>query len=393
MKNVVLGVTGCIAAYKACEIIGLLKKSGCTVDVILTSNAERFVSRLTFETLSGNAAAVDTFERPLKREIEHIALAKKADIFVIAPATANLIGKIANGIADDMLTTTVMASKAVKVLCPAMNTAMYENAAVRDNIERLKGYGYIIIEPEDGLLACGDIGKGRLADVGVITKEILRLLNVKQDYKGKRILVTAGATRENIDGVRYISNNSSGKMGVALADAAAERGAEVTLIEAYVKEAPSAVLKKIVTVGTTAEMYDAVIGGLNQNDIIIKAAAPSDYKVKGTYSGKIKSPTLTLELEKNKDIAAAVGRLKTNGQRLVIFSAETEDLIKNAEKKLKSKYADMVVANDVTIEGAGFDTDTNIVTIITSEGKKYEYPKMQKRTLADIILDRILELP
>ncbi|MDR2090069.1 MAG: bifunctional phosphopantothenoylcysteine decarboxylase/phosphopantothenate synthase [Clostridiales bacterium] len=463
-KNVVLGVSGGIAAYKACELIGLLKKSGCNVDVIMTENAGRFVSRLTFETLSGNNAVIDAFERPAVREVEHIALAQKAGVFVVAPATANVIGKIANGIADDMLTTTVMAAKCAKIICPAMNTAMYENPIVRQNLDKLKDLGYAVIEPEYGILACGDVGRGRLAEVSRIHGEILRILNLnenlngseksksreteyktdvfssgntekplvlnaekecetdvfssgntekqaalnaekecktdvfsnkrleKSDFKGKKVLITAGATRENIDGVRFISNRSSGKMGVSLAFAAAKRGAETTLIAAYIKEPLINPPFKVAEVKTTAEMFDAVLSRIKDADIIIKAAAPADYRLKTEFKNKVKSQTLTLEFEKNPDIAAAVGKVKTSRQRLVIFNAETENLLENAVKKLKSKNADMVVANDVTKEGAGFDTDTNIVTIITKDGKVYDCPKLPKAEVADIILDRIGEI-
>jgi phosphopantothenoylcysteine decarboxylase/phosphopantothenate--cysteine ligase len=421
MKNVVLGVSGGIAAYKACELVGLLKKSGCNVDVILTENAERFVSRLTFETLSGNNAVVDTFERPAVREVEHIALAKKADVFVVAPATANVIGKIANGIADDMLTTTIMAAGSKKIICPAMNTAMYENPIVKQNLSKLKALGYVVVEPESGILACGDTGKGRLAEVSKIKDEILNALKqnggnfqckkterasengdvisnilnekgeTRLDFKGKKILVTAGATRENIDGVRFISNRSSGKMGVSLAFAAAKRGAEATLVAAYIKEPPTNPPFKIIDVKTTAEMFDVVLSNAKDADVIIKAAAPADYRPKNEFKNKIKSQNLTLEFEKNPDIAAAVGNAKKPNQRLIIFNAETENLVENAKKKLKNKNADMVVANDVTKEGAGFDADTNIVTIITKDGL-FDYPKLPKSEVADIILDRIHEI-
>ncbi|MDR3293888.1 MAG: bifunctional phosphopantothenoylcysteine decarboxylase/phosphopantothenate--cysteine ligase CoaBC [Clostridiales bacterium] len=399
MKHVVLGVSGGIAAYKACEIVGLLKKSGCSVDVILTENAERFVSRLTFETLSGNRTVVDTFERPAVYEVEHIALAKKADVFLIAPATANVIGKIANGIADDMLTTTVMAARCVKVICPAMNTAMYENPIVQQNLDKLKGLGYVVIEPAEGLLACGDTGKGRLAAVSDIAASVAKLLEKKvgcsekkSDYSEKKVLVTAGATRETIDGVRFISNYSSGKMGVALAEAAADRGAAVTLVAAFVKDGTKNPNIKVIPVKTTSEMYGAVLNETPNQDVIIKAAAPADYRVKTTFENKIKEKELTLTFEKNPDIAAAVGKIKTAKQALVIFNAETENLIENARKKLKSKNADMVVANDVTREGAGFEVDTNIVTILTNSGSVYDYPRLPKREVADIILDRLSEL-
>ncbi|MDR1940128.1 MAG: bifunctional phosphopantothenoylcysteine decarboxylase/phosphopantothenate synthase [Clostridiales bacterium] len=416
-KNVVLGVCGGIAAYKACELISRLKRAGCNVDVILTANAQKFVGRVTFETLSGNFAVTDTFERPRVMEVEHVALAKKAGVFVIAPATADVIGKIANGIADDMLTTTVMAVKSPKLICPAMNTAMYENPIFQQNLSKLKGLGYSVMEPDGGLLACGDTGRGRLANVAAIAETVLKLLDAdesvaldapacktggcgggnsaltKLDYAGKRVLVTAGATREDIDGVRFISNRSSGKTGLSIARAAKARGAVVTLVAAHTGESiRSGEFDKTVVVSTTEEMYDAVMSEMKNCDVIIKAAAPSDYAVKEKYPQKIKSRTLTLELVKNPDIAAAVGAAKTAAQRLVIFSAETQNLLDNAKAKLTSKKADMVVANDVTLEGAGFDIDTNIVTIMTKNGGVFEYPKLPKSSVADIILDKIGEL-
>ena len=394
MKNIVLGVTGCIAAYKACEIVRLFKKAGANVDVILTRNAERFVSGLTFENLSGNSAALDTFERPKNREIEHISLAKKADVFLIAPATANIIGKLASGIADDMLTTTALAvNQAKKVICPAMNTAMYENAVVRGNLDRLKELGWTVIEPVVGLLACGDTGQGALADVSEIIATVNKLLNFKNDYLGKRVLITAGATRENIDGIRFISNRSSGKMGLALGKAALARGASVTLVTGVLKEPfPAGLNVKRIAVESTSEMYDAVMEQVSTCDIIIKAAAPADYKPKSVSQSKIKTETMALEFIKNPDIAAAVGAIKREGQRLIVFNAETEDLMQNARKKLKAKNADMIVANDVTKQGAGFDVDTNIVTILSKDGERYDSAMLGKDQIADIILDKILEL-
>lgn len=390
-KTVVLGVTGGIAAYKACEIVSSLKKKGFNVEVIMTSHATQFVQPLSFETLSGNRVVTDMFDRDFKFEVEHISLAKKADVFVIAPATANIIGKIAGGIADDMLTTTIMACKSPKIICPAMNTGMYENTQVEDNILKLKNQGYKIVEPISGRLACGDIGKGKMAEPSDIVKAIEDILMPKHDFEGAKMLITAGSTEEQIDGVRYITNHSSGKMGLAIATAAVNRGAEVTLIAGRVSVDIPDIFTEVIRVKSTGDMYDAVMNKYKHNQIIIKAAAPADYKVKNYSSHKIKSSELTLQLEKNPDIAAAVGAVKGD-RKLVIFSAETDDLIANATVKLKKKNADMVIANDVTVEGAGFNVDTNIVTIIDKNGKSYEYGKMLKSELADIILDRLLEL-
>lgn len=388
-KCVVLGISGGIAAYKTCEVVSGLKKLGYTVKVIMTKNATEFITPLTLETLSGNRVVVDMFAAKETFDVEHISLAKEADVFIVAPATANVIAKFANGVADDMLTTTYLASKAVKVICPAMNTNMYEDETTQKNLAILRDRGCVIIEPESGLLACGDIGKGRMSKPKDIIREVDKLLTPKPDLRGKRVLITAGATREPVDGVRFISNFSSGKMGIALAEAALERGAEVTLVAANISVAPPK-NAKVLSVATTADMYDTVMAELADADIIIKAAAPSDYKIKNYSKTKIKSATLTLELEKNVDIAAEVGKHKGN-KKLVVFAAETDDLIKNANQKLESKNADMIVANDVTKEGAGFGTDTNIVTIIKRSGETLSLPLMTKRELSDIILDNILK--
>ena len=361
------------------------------VEVIMTAHAMEFVQPLTFESLSGNRVISDLFDRDFEWEVEHIALAKAADVFVIAPATANTIGKIANGIADDMLTTTIMACTSHKIICPAMNTNMYESEQVQANLATLKARGYEIIEPISGRLACGDVGKGKMAEPCDIVKSIIDVLQPNRDFEGKRALVTAGSTEENIDGVRYITNHSSGKMGIAIATALADRGAIVTLIAGRLSVKVPKSLAKVIYIKTTAEMYDAVMENYVDNEIIIKAAAPSDYRVLNPTKHKIKSNELTLELQKNPDIAAAVGAVKGD-RKLVIFSAETDDLIENANLKLAKKHADMVVANDVTKEGAGFNIDTNIVTIITANGKVYNYDLMLKSRLAHKILDHILEL-
>lgn len=388
-KCVVLGISGGIAAYKTCEVVSGLKKLGYTIKVIMTKNATEFITPLTLETLSGNRVVVDMFAEKERYDVEHISLAKEADVFLVAPATANVIAKLANGVADDMLTTTYLASKAIKVICPAMNTNMYEDEATQKNLHILKDRDCVIIEPESGLLACGDIGKGRMSEPKDIIREVDKLLTPKPDLRGKRVLITAGATREPVDGVRFISNHSSGKMGISLAEAALERGAEVTLVAANISVQPPK-NAKVLSVTTTSDMYNTVLAELAEADIIIKAAAPSDYKVKNYSPSKIKSATLTLELEKNVDIAAEVGKHKGN-KKLVVFAAETDDLIKNAKQKLENKNADMIVANDVTKEGAGFGTDTNIVTIIKRSGETLSLPLMKKRELSDIILDNILK--
>ncbi|HHX49145.1 MAG TPA: bifunctional phosphopantothenoylcysteine decarboxylase/phosphopantothenate--cysteine ligase CoaBC, partial [Clostridiales bacterium] len=386
-KTVILGVTGCIAAYKACEIVSSLKKLGYDVRVIMTQNATEFVSPLTFETLSNNKVVVSTFEKDREFNVEHISYAKLADVFLIAPATANVISKIADGIADDMLTTTIMATKAQKVICPAMNTAMYENPLFQQNLKKLQNLGYLIVEPESGLLACGDTGKGRLAEPKEIVKEVDKLLTPNPDYRGKTVLVTAGATEEAIDSVRFISNHSSGKMGIAIAKAALERGAKVILIHGRVSEELPASSENIY-VKSTEDMYVEVMKNLDKCDIVIKAAAPSDYKVKNFSKEKLKEKNITLELEKNVDIAKEVGNKKGN-KKLVIFAAETSDLLKNAKEKLKSKNADLVVSNDVLKEGAGFNVDTNIVTLINKKGDITPLEKMLKTELADVLLDNI----
>ena len=390
-KTVVLGVTGCIAAYKACEIVSALRKKDANVVVIMTPHATEFVQPLSFETLSGNRVVTDLFDRDFDFEVEHVSLAKKADVFVIAPATANTIGKIANGIADDMLTTTIMACKAPKIVCPAMNTNMYENENTVENIERLKKQGYKIIEPISGRLACGDVGKGKMAEPETIVKAIEDTLMPNQDYEGVKMLVTAGSTEEKIDGVRYITNHSSGKMGLAIATAAVARGAEVTLIAGRLSVSVPDIFEKVVRVKSTNDMLEAVMDNYEKCEYIVKAAAPADYRVKNFSVHKIKAQELKLELEKTPDIAKAVGEVKGD-RKLIIFSAETDDLIENAKKKLVSKNADMVVANDVTKEGAGFNVDTNIATIITRDGKLFDYDIMPKNRLAEIILDRMLEL-
>ncbi len=388
-KNIVLGVTGCIAAYKSCEIVSRLKKLGANVDVIMTKNACEFVMPLSFETLSNNAVVTDTFKRVDEYDVKHISLAKKADLFLVAPATANVIGKFAYGIADDMLSTTYMASKAPKVVCPAMNTNMYESNPVVGNIATLKSRGVTIVEAVEGRLACGDTGKGKMAEPVDIVKIVEDILQPVQDFKDKKVLVTSGSTEEDIDGVRVITNHSSGKMGTALASALADRGAEVTLVYGNMKVAVPSSVHKAIHVTSTCDMLDVVKENMD-NNLFIMAAAPADYRVKNKSTQKIKAESLTLELEKNPDVAKYVGENKGDST-LVIFSAETENLIDNATNKLKRKNADFVVANDVTMAGAGFYTDTNIATIISKSGKSVESGLMSKTDLAHLILDTITE--
>jgi len=388
-KRVLLGVTGGIAVYKAVTVVSMLVKAGIDVVVIMTDSACRFVTPLTFETMSKNRVITDMFSRDYPYEVEHVSLAKSSDLVLIAPATANFIGKVVSGVADDMLTTTYMACKGIKLVCPAMNTNMYNDEFFQKNLEEMRCQGTYILEPNTGILACGDIGKGRLCEPEEIVAKVLELLKVKNDYEGKNVLVTAGATIETIDGVRYISNQSSGRMGIAIADEAYSRGANVTLIAGKVSVNIPKYINTI-RVESTEDMYNAVLERVEDNDIIIKAAAPADYRVKQIFDNKVKTDTLTLELVKTPDIAKAVGEIKKD-KKLVIFSAETENLIENAKCKLLKKNADMVVANDVTLEGAGFNCDTNIVTLITRE-KEEHFDKLPKTSVANIILDKVLEL-
>lgn len=389
-KTITVGVTGGIAAYKTCELVSRLRKSGAAVHVVMTKNATQFVSPLTFETLSSNRVVVDTFDRDFEWEVEHVSLAKKSDLFVVAPCTANFIGKMVAGIADDFLSTTAMAMRCPVLIAPAMNTAMLDNAATQDNLKTLEKRNVAIIYGENGFLACGDTGRGRMAEPSEIYARIESILFPKRDLEGKTVLVTAGATREPVDPVRFISNRSSGKMGVSICDCAAKRGAKVILIAGFMSVSPrEKVLRE--DVATTVEMYDKVMKYLPEADIIIKSAAPADYKLKNLPVNKLKSDELVLEFKKNPDIAAAVGKIK-NDKKLIVFCAETENLLENAQKKLVSKNADMVVANDVTMEGAGFDTDTNIASFVTKSGEVVKLPIMTKEELADKILDKIPEL-
>lgn len=388
-KHVVLGVSGGIAAYKSCELVSRLKKLGADVHVIMTRNAEEFVAPLSFETLSDNKVVRGMFEEREEHDVRHVALAKLADVFVVAPATANVIAKFARGIADDMLSTTWLASDAPKLVAPAMNTAMYDDEATQDNISLLKERGVMFVEPGVGRLACGDTGRGKMAEPADIAERILEILRPVRDFEGKRVLVTSGATEEYIDGVRVITNHSSGKMGCALAEAAAERGAEVVLVHGRMSVPVPEGVAKAVRVHTTLEMMDAVLAETEAADVIVMAAAPADYRPKETFTSKLKSETLTMEFVKNPDIAKAVGERK-GGRKLVVFSAETDGLIANAKKKVASKNADLAVANDVTKEGAGFYCDTNIASLVGRNGEVRECGLMTKRELADVILDAVL---
>ena len=392
-KTVVIGVSGGIAVYKTLDVVSRLRKLGVNVNVIMTKSATEFVTPLSFQSLSQNYVVCDMFEDPKTWDVEHISLAKRADVFLIAPATANVIGKIANGIADDMLTTTVMATKAKVLIAPAMNTNMYENPILQRNINTLKELGYNFVEPENGRLACGDTGKGKLASPETIVDEVVKLLSKGQDLKGKSIIVTAGPTVESIDPMRYITNRSTGKMGYSIAKEAIERGADVTLITGPTNLTPPQNLKKLVKIESAKDMYEAVLANLDENDVVIKSAAVADYKPKNYSNKKIKKSDddLVIELDRNKDIAQEIGKIKNN-KILVGFAAETNDLIENASLKIKKKNLDFIVANDLTKEGAGFGVDTNIVKIIDKEGNITEYPKMKKEEVANIILDKIKEL-
>ena len=390
-KTVVLGVSGGIAAYKACDVVSRLRKENIQVNVIMTKHATEFVSALTFQSISQNPVAVEMFEPVTNWDIEHISLAKKADIFLIAPATANIIGKIANGIADDMLSTTVMATKAPVVIAPAMNTNMYENPVTQANIQKLKDLGYIFIEPGYGRLACGDLGPGKLAEPDLIVENIKFLLNKTDELKGKNVLVTAGPTQEAIDPVRYITNKSTGKMGYALAYQAALMGAKVTLVTGPTNLEIPFGISEVIKVKSAQQMYEAVTSSFDEMDIVIKSAAVADYKPKNISDSKIKKSDsdLVLELDRNKDILFELGKLKTK-QVLVGFAAETDDLIANAQKKLAKKNLDFIVANDLKQEGAGFAGDTNIAKLLFADGNIVELPIMTKNQLSKEIYDKII---
>jgi phosphopantothenoylcysteine decarboxylase / phosphopantothenate---cysteine ligase len=392
-KTIVFGVTGGIAAYKSCEAVSRLKKLGATVCVIMTKNATEFVAPLTFETLSNQPCVTDTFARPERWEVKHVSLAKRADLFVIAPATANITAKLAHGIADDMLSTTCLATRAPILIAPAMNTGMWQNPATQENAKILQARGMQFIGPEGGYLACGDVGAGRMSEPEQIVERCVELLTQDKDLQGMHVLVTAGPTCENIDPVRFITNRSSGKMGYALAEAACRRGAEVTLVTGPVSLTPPANVKTV-SVRTTEDLLEQMIALAPRQDVIIQAAAPADYRPQEVAPQKLKKQgdgTLIISLVSTPDVAKRVGEIKKEGQILVGFAAETEDAIENARKKLDSKHLDMIVANDVTLPGAGFDVDTNIASIIT-RNKIENLPIMTKKALADEILSRVAAL-
>lgn len=391
-KSVVVGVCGGIAAYKVVDVVSRLKKHGAGVDVIMTAHAEKFVTPLTFRSLSHRPVITDMFEEPDQWDIRHISLAQKADLFVIAPATANIIGKLASGIADDMLSTTVMATKAPVLIVPAMNYNMYSNPLVQKNIEKLKALGYLFMEPDTGVMAEGTSGKGRLPEPPAIVETVVGILKPRKDLEGLKVLVTAGPTREPIDPVRYITNHSSGKMGYAVAEAAAERGAEVLLISGPVSiEKPAGV--EFIDVTTAEDMHAAVLKNYEASDIIAMVAAVADYRPSEVSDIKIKKKEdeLILKLEKNTDILKELGRVKGN-RILAGFCAETNDLLENARKKVEAKNLDLIIANDVTMEGAGFGTDTNIIKLVKRDGSVIELPLMSKLSAAHRILDEIAAL-
>ena len=390
-KTVVLGVTGGIAAYKIAGLASMLVKQHADVQVIMTENATNFITPTTFETLTGNKCLVDTFDRNFQFQVEHVALAKRADIFMIAPATANVIAKVAHGLADDMLTTTFLACKKPKYIVPAMNTQMYENPITQDNMDICRRYGMHVVEPASGYLACGDTGAGKMPEPELLMEYIMQELAFEKDMAGKKVLVTAGPTREAIDPVRYITNHSTGKMGYAIAQAAARRGAEVTLVSGPVNlKAPLGV--NLVPVTSAGEMFQAVTEASSSQDVIIKEAAVADYgpKYVGTEKTKKKDGDMNLEMERTDDILAWLGNHRQPGQVLCGFSMETENMLENSQTKLEKKHVDMIVANNLKTAGAGFGTDTNVVTIITKEGAE-ELAMMTKEQVAHQLLNRIMD--
>ncbi len=390
-KTIVLGVTGGIACFKAAALASMLVKQHATVQVIMTENATKFITPLTFEQLTGQKALTDTFDRNFQHSVEHVAVADRADLVLIAPATANIIAKLAHGLADDMLTTTVLACDCPKAIAPAMNTKMYENPVTQDNLAILRRYGWEVAEPASGHLACGAEGKGRLPEPEELLELCLHAIAREKDLSGKRVLVTAGPTREALDPVRYLTNRSSGRMGYAIAKAAARRGAEVTLVSGPTS-LPRPRYMEIVDIESAQEMFEAVTSRAPDMDIIIKAAAVADYRPADVAEDKIKKKDgdLSIPLERTRDILGTLGQQKREGQFLCGFSMETRDLIENSRKKLTKKNLDMVAANNVKVEGAGFGVETNVLTLITAEGEK-ELPLMSKDAAADALLDAILE--
>ena len=391
-KTVLLGVTGSIAAYKIAYLASALKKRRADVHVLMTKNATNFINPITFETLTGNKCLVDTFDRNFQFQVEHVSIAKKADVVIIAPASANVIGKLAHGIADDMLTTTIMACKCKKFISPAMNTNMFENPVVQDNLKILEHYGYEVIAPASGYLACGDTGAGKMPEPETLLAYIEREPACEKDLKGKKILVTAGPTQESIDPVRYITNHSSGKMGYAIAKAAMLRGADVTLVSGRTAIEPP-MFVKVVPVVTAKDMYEAVTSVSDEQDIIIKAAAVADYRPAKVSDEKVKKSDgqMSIELERTDDILKFLGEHKRDGQFLCGFSMETQNVIGNSRAKLTKKNLDMVAANNVKVEGAGFQGDTNVLTLITQD-EEVSLPLMSKEDAALKILDKILTL-
>lgn len=391
-KTVLLGITGSIAAYKIAYLASALHKLHADVHVLMTENATNFINPITFETLTGNKCLVDTFDRNFQFQVEHVSIAKKADVVMIAPASANVIGKLANGLADDMLTTTVMACRCQKILAPAMNTAMYENPVVQDNIRRLQTYGYEVITPASGYLACGDTGAGKMPEPETLLEYILREAAFQKDLAGKKLLVTAGPTQEAIDPVRCLTNHSSGKMGYAIAKMAMLRGAEVTLVSGPTAIEPP-LFVKVVPVTSARDMFEAVTGLSDEQDIIIKAAAVADYRPKQVSEDKVKKKDdqASIELERTDDILKYLGQHKKQGQFLCGFSMETRDMLRNSRAKLKKKNLDMVAANNLKVEGAGFQGDTNVLTLITQD-EEVSLPLMSKEDAALKILDKILLL-
>ncbi len=391
-KTAVVGVTGGIAAYKSAQLVSDLVKEGCDVNVVMTKNALNFINPITFETLTGNKCLTDTFDRNFKYNVEHVELSQRADIIMIAPATANIIGKAACGIADDMLSTMLLAAKCPIIMAPAMNTYMYENSIVQENLERLRKHGFIIVEPAVGRLACRDTGKGKLPDVGVLIDYIRYQLEYEKDLRGMKITVSAGPTAEAIDPVRFITNHSSGKMGYAIAQAAAMRGADVTLISGPVNlETPLFVNRK--NVRSAEDMFNAVSESFKESDALIMAAAVADYTPVSAADNKIKKNDgdMSIELRRTKDILKYAGENKTDTQVICGFSMETENLLENSRKKLVSKNCDIIAANSIRQSGAGFGTDTNIITLITQTQTR-ELELMSKREAAHEILDEVLKI-
>ena len=391
-KTVLLGVTGSIAAYKIAYLASALKKLHAQVHVLMTQNATNFINPITFETLTGNKCLVDTFDRNFQFSVEHVSIAKQADVVMIAPASANGIGKLAQGIADDMLTTTIMACKCKKIVSPAMNTNMYENPIVQDNLAILQHYGYEVIEPASGYLACGDTGAGKMPEPEMLLDYILREIAKEKDLLGRKVLVTAGPTQEAIDPVRYITNHSSGKMGYALAKAAMLRGADVTLVSGPCAIEPPPFVK-LVPVVTAKEMFDAVTSVSFEQDIIIKAAAVADYRPANVYEDKVKKheEQMSIKLEKTDDILGYLGEHRLPGQFLCGFSMETQNMLGNSRAKLGKKHLDMVAANNLKVAGAGFQGDTNVLTLITQD-EDVSLQLMSKEDAANVILDKILSI-